>query len=191
MRCFSSGGALRHDYEFIVRSHPLPGEGLPHSEIVGSQFGLQLPDAFRSYPRPSSALDAKASTACLVFLLPRSPIMTISLSTDGRPTWISIPVPPLGAVLPALPRSGSLHDLGPTTICSSHTAASPQIGTRLVVSSTVKVQRPTLGSESWCRRRAHQIGTPPSRLHNVSRRGPPLQGVTNPSPLSNLLHGAV
>jgi hypothetical protein len=26
---------------------------------------LQLPDAFRSCPRPSSALDAKASTACL------------------------------------------------------------------------------------------------------------------------------
>jgi hypothetical protein len=140
MRCFSSGGALRHDYGFIVRSHPLPGEGLPHSEIVGSQFGLQLPDAFRSYPRPSSALDAKASTACLIFLLPRSPIMTII--PDGRLTWISIPVPPLGAVAPALPRSGSLHDLRHTILCSSHSMAPPQIGTRPVVSSTVKVQQP-------------------------------------------------
>ncbi len=33
-----------------------------------------LPDAYRSCPRPSSALDAKASTACLFFLLPLSPV---------------------------------------------------------------------------------------------------------------------
>ena len=35
---------------------------------------FQLPDAYRSCPRPSSALDAKASTACLFFLLPLSPV---------------------------------------------------------------------------------------------------------------------
>src|ERR1700760_2994640 len=34
----------------------------PHSDILGSTLGWQLPEAYRSLPRPSSALDAKAST---------------------------------------------------------------------------------------------------------------------------------
>src|SRR5271165_214160 len=36
--------------------------GFPHSDILGSTLGWQLPEAYRSLPRPSSALDAKAST---------------------------------------------------------------------------------------------------------------------------------
>src|SRR5437016_14331313 len=36
----------------------------PHSEIPGSMTGQRLPRAFRSRPRPSSALGAKASTVC-------------------------------------------------------------------------------------------------------------------------------
>src|SRR6201993_32473 len=36
----------------------------PHSEILGSKDGQLLPQAFRSRPRPSSALGAKASTVC-------------------------------------------------------------------------------------------------------------------------------
>src|SRR4051812_19214520 len=36
----------------------------PHSEIPGSQIGQHLPRAYRSRPRPSSALSAKASTVC-------------------------------------------------------------------------------------------------------------------------------
>ncbi len=38
--------------------------GLPHSEILGSQFGYQLPEAYRRFLRPSSAPGAKASTVC-------------------------------------------------------------------------------------------------------------------------------
>ena len=38
--------------------------GFPHSDILGSKFGYQLPQAFRRFPRPSSAPDAKASTVC-------------------------------------------------------------------------------------------------------------------------------
>src|SRR6266852_6648413 len=34
----------------------------PHSEIPGSMTGQRLPRAYRSRPRPSSALSAKAST---------------------------------------------------------------------------------------------------------------------------------
>ena len=36
--------------------------GFPHSDILGSPLGYQLPQAYRRFPRPSSAPDAKAST---------------------------------------------------------------------------------------------------------------------------------
>jgi hypothetical protein len=36
--------------------------GFPHSDIHGSKLVRQLPVAFRSLRRPSSVLDAKAST---------------------------------------------------------------------------------------------------------------------------------
>src|SRR5690242_13501706 len=36
----------------------------PHSEIPGSMTGQRLPRAYRSRPRPSSALGAKASIVC-------------------------------------------------------------------------------------------------------------------------------
>jgi hypothetical protein len=38
--------------------------GFPHSEIPGSKLGQQLPGAYRSRPRPSSAPSAKASIVC-------------------------------------------------------------------------------------------------------------------------------
>ena len=41
---------------------PLLGAGFPHSDIHGSKLGRQLPVAYRSHPRPSSASGAKAST---------------------------------------------------------------------------------------------------------------------------------
>ena len=38
--------------------------GFPHSDISGYNVCSRLPGAFRSLPRPSSALGAKASTPC-------------------------------------------------------------------------------------------------------------------------------
>lgn len=38
--------------------------GLPHSETPGSTLPCQLPREYRRLERPSSALDAKASTMC-------------------------------------------------------------------------------------------------------------------------------
>jgi hypothetical protein len=38
--------------------------GFPHSEILGSKFVYQLPEAYRRLLRPSSAPIAKASTVC-------------------------------------------------------------------------------------------------------------------------------
>ena len=41
--------------------------GLPHSDIFGSQFICQLPEAFRRLSRLSSPLTAKASALCTLF----------------------------------------------------------------------------------------------------------------------------
>lgn len=38
--------------------------GFPHSDILGSRFVCQLPEAYRRLQRPSSAPGAKASTLC-------------------------------------------------------------------------------------------------------------------------------
>src|SRR5690606_23908220 len=48
----------------------------PHSDIFGSKFDCQLPEAFRRLPRPSSPVIAKASTTCTYSLDP------IILKTD-------------------------------------------------------------------------------------------------------------
>src|SRR5690348_423672 len=42
----------------------MTGAGFPHSDTLGSTLGWQLPEAYRSLPRPSSAPDAQASTVC-------------------------------------------------------------------------------------------------------------------------------
>ena len=49
-------------YGFGTRCRGIARGGFPHSEIRGSKLVRQLPAAYRSFPRPSSPLDAKAST---------------------------------------------------------------------------------------------------------------------------------
>ena len=49
-------------YGFRCGSCPIKGRGFPHSEIPGSRLVWQLPEAYRSLPRPSSAASAKTST---------------------------------------------------------------------------------------------------------------------------------
>ena len=44
--------------------HRITSGEFPHSEISGSKVGQHLTRAYRSRPRPSSALGAKASTVC-------------------------------------------------------------------------------------------------------------------------------
>ena len=57
----------RFAYAAYVFSRTYPDitrDGFPHSEIPGSVLVWQLPEAYRSLPRPSSPLNAKASTVC-------------------------------------------------------------------------------------------------------------------------------
>src|SRR6476646_5315182 len=51
-------------YVFRHASQRITTGGFPHSEISGSKVGQHLTRAYRSRPRPSSALGAKASTVC-------------------------------------------------------------------------------------------------------------------------------
>src|SRR5437763_5088122 len=62
LRCFTSPRSLHMPYVFRRGSHHMTGAGFPHSDTLGSTLGWQLPEAYRSLPRPSSAPGAQAST---------------------------------------------------------------------------------------------------------------------------------
>ena len=64
LRCFSSPACLTLPYVFRQEYARITTRRFPHSEILGSTDGQLLPEAYRSRPRPSSALGAKASTVC-------------------------------------------------------------------------------------------------------------------------------
>ena len=64
LRCFSSPACHQLPYVFRQRHARITTRRFPHSEIPGSKVGQHLPQAYRSRPRPSSALSAKASTVC-------------------------------------------------------------------------------------------------------------------------------
>ncbi len=62
LRCFSSPRSLCNPIDSDCSTKALTLRGFPHSEILGYSVRTQLPEAYRSVPRPSSAFDAKAST---------------------------------------------------------------------------------------------------------------------------------
>ena len=61
---FQFAGLPPVPYVFRYGYRRITSGEFPHSEILGSQDGQLLPQAYRSRPRPSSALGAKASTVC-------------------------------------------------------------------------------------------------------------------------------
>ncbi len=56
--------------------HRITSGEFPHSEISGSKVGQHLTRAYRSRPRPSSALGAKASTVCPYSLDQKNSLIT-------------------------------------------------------------------------------------------------------------------
>jgi hypothetical protein len=78
LRCFSSPACLFTPYVFRREYHRITSGGFPHSEIPGSKVGQHLTRAYRSRPRPSSALGAKASTVC-PYSLDREELITTQL----------------------------------------------------------------------------------------------------------------
>src|ERR1700747_2927689 len=61
---FQFAGLPPAPYVFRCEYRRITSGEFPHSEIPGSKDGQLLPRAYRSRPRPSSALGAKASTVC-------------------------------------------------------------------------------------------------------------------------------
>jgi hypothetical protein len=88
----------------------LPPAGFPHSEILGSQSGYRLPEAYRRFLRPSSVPGAKASTVCPYKLEPQrcSRPLCSSQGTGG----------PLADLAPAATSSGSSIAGGPDRVCT-------------------------------------------------------------------------
>src|SRR5437016_2016057 len=64
LRCFSSPACHLLPYRFRQGHARITTRRFPRSEIPGSKVGQHLLRAYRSRPRPSSALGAKASTVC-------------------------------------------------------------------------------------------------------------------------------
>src|ERR1700759_5724846 len=74
--------------------------GFPHSDTPGSTLGCQLPRAYRRLLRPSSALDAKASTT--------RPSQLVTHTTNPTPT----PPQPATTRQPATQNQGSGNETG-------------------------------------------------------------------------------
>ena len=62
LRCFTSPRSLHTTYTFSGGYRDMTPGGFPHSDILGSQVGCHLPEAYRRLPRPSSAPRAQAFT---------------------------------------------------------------------------------------------------------------------------------
>src|ERR1700751_3092725 len=93
---FQFAGLPPAPYVFRYGYRRITSGEFPHSEIPGSQNGQLLPRAYRSRPRPSSALGAKASTVCPCSLDQKNTgidvAMEFSRSARARITWLERPV---------------------------------------------------------------------------------------------------
>ena len=65
--------------------------GLPHWEIPGSSLVWQLPEAYRSLPRPSSPPGTKASTVCPYFRISLSLYSSVNEPQAFRSCPLAIP----------------------------------------------------------------------------------------------------
>ena len=120
---FQFAGLPPAPYVFRYGYRRITSGEFPHSEILGSQDGQLLPQAYRSRPRPSSALGAKASTVCPCSLDQKNTgidvAMEFSRSTRVRVKhWLERPVlqNSTAYVSPCAagsqPRDGCLHKTG-------------------------------------------------------------------------------
>ena len=84
---FQFAGLPPAPYVFRYGYRRITSGEFPHSEIPGSQNGQLLPRAYRSRPRPSSALGAKASTVCPCSLDQKEHVCDVAMefSRCGRP----------------------------------------------------------------------------------------------------------
>jgi hypothetical protein len=102
--------------------------GLPHSDTPGSQLGCQLPRAYRRLQRPSSALDAKASTV--------RPSQLVSQTLNKNHKKTHKPHPPRDNTHPR--RAGPYKKIRqPPTRPPEHQARGTRGGGRQMLASTI------------------------------------------------------
>jgi hypothetical protein len=131
LRCFSSPAYLHPPYVFRWGYPRITTGGFPHSEILGSKLGQQLPGAYRSRPRPSSAPGAKASTVCPCSLdsientTNRSGVFKVRAGT--MPAVREKRIRPPGGRPCGLSKLSSLAGPGPERRCRRRFQASPSL----------------------------------------------------------------
>jgi hypothetical protein len=116
LRCFSSPACLFLPYVFRQEYARITTRRFPHSEIPGSTDGQLLPGAYRSRPRPSSALGAKASTVCPCSLDQKEHVYSLLWSFQGARAPVGPPRTARASGLSKLnsvtgPRAGSRSTL--------------------------------------------------------------------------------
>ena len=92
---FQFAGLPPAPYVFRYGYRRITSGEFPHSEIPGSQDGQLLPRAYRSRPRPSSALGAKASTVCPCSLDQKNTGIDVAMefSRSARARMARVPSP--------------------------------------------------------------------------------------------------
>jgi hypothetical protein len=131
LRCFSSPACLTLPYGFRQEYARITTRRFPHSEIPGSTDGQLLPGAYRSRPRPSSALGAKASTVCPCSLDSKEHVLLPLWSFQGARE----PVPTRRTASRSISRAGGLSKLnsvnGPRAVSRSTLFQASRISGRL------------------------------------------------------------
>ena len=90
LRCFTSPRSPHTPYIFRCGSPYSHTAGFPHSDTLGTPSVYRLPEAYRRFPRPSSAPDAKASTmrpSTLTHTHPQHPFETVSQAYQVVYAW--------------------------------------------------------------------------------------------------------
>src|SRR4051812_32220221 len=98
--------------------------GFPHSDTPGSTLGCQLPRAYRRLLRPSSALDAKASTMC--------PSQLVTHTTNPTPAHTT-PDPPRNN-----PERPKPHRSTSDWRCTQHATKEPHTPTTITAEVCIK-----------------------------------------------------
>ena len=166
---FQFAGLPPAPYVFRYGYRRITSGEFPHSEIPGSQNGQLLPRAYRSRPRPSSALGAKASTVCPCSLDQKNTGIDVAMefSRSARaqdPHWLETPspsklnsvrllvFPPRSTFVPGEPVVPTAKAIKGSGACRSKSSGiprkeviQPQLPLRLPCYDFVPVISPTLG----------------------------------------------
>jgi hypothetical protein len=140
----------------------------PHSDTPGSTLGCQLPRAYRRLLRPSSALDAKASTMCPSQLVTHTTNPTHPPKPEGRRDRRCTPTRHKKTrTPPGQSTRGHAHNKQP------HASTTPSPAPRGMRPHDARVHYPDL---------KQQPHTTPDPAHHGTRERPGTRSLSHPRP---------